>query len=444
LEEDVAVRRGRWWALVLLGFAVPGPADAAAGQVIAARGPGVDVAIDHDGRAFLVSPSTHRFAGTLPSVRARSADPGARFGPSRMLLRSDRADRAVDAGVAADGSGVIVVQSSGGPERRVRVVAFGARGRVGRPVTISGGRGNADFAASAVASSGAAIVVWFRHRGDRRWRLEASIRSPRGGAFGAPQPLSAFVRRPCCTHVSVAIGERGHAAAAWTSTSRPRVWAALRRPGRRFRPARRVAEASSDAPEVVVGAGGAAALLHGIEHVPRRASDGLQLHRAVPGGSFGPAEQVELACGPSAGEATVTPAGRVLVACLARSADPGGARVRVFEAGPREPLALRDELGRRPSPERLAVAADDAGRAVVAWPERVAAGPPHREQAVAAMRRAHGAPFGAAVVLGRPWSAAEPDVARLVPDGGALVAWRAARFGPRTERRSLIIVTRVP
>ena len=84
-------------------------------------------------------------------------------------------------------------------------------------------------------------MVWYRHRGAGRWRLEAATRAPGAVKFGAPRPISAFVRRPCCTAVSVAIGERGDAVATWTSTARPAVWAALRPAGRAFRAPQRLA-----------------------------------------------------------------------------------------------------------------------------------------------------------------------------------------------------------
>ena len=204
----------------------------------------------------------------------------------------------MDAGVAADGSGVIVVQA----RRSVRAVAFGPGGALGRPAALSAPGARADFAASAVASSGAAVVVWFRHRSAGRWRLEAATRAPGARRFGAPEPLSAFVRRPCCTSVSVAIGERGDAVATWSSTARPAVWAALRRPGQRFGRPQRLAADASDAPRAVVGADGAAAVIYSTQHVPLRASDGLQLHRASPRGAFGAAEHVNGGGGVTVGD----------------------------------------------------------------------------------------------------------------------------------------------
>ena len=93
------------------------------------------------------------------------------------------------------------------------------------------------------------------------------------------------------------------------------------------------------------------------------------------------------------------------------------------------------------SAKPIALAADDDGRAVVAWSQRVSA---RRERAFAALRPAPGAPFGAPVALGSAWPAAEAGPARLVPGGGALVAWNGARFGRPAQRRSALLVTRVP
>jgi hypothetical protein len=425
-------------AVVLL---VAAPARAAAAQVIAPRDVAAAVAVGPDGRAFLVSPSARPNSGTLSAVRRRSALPGGAFGPSRALMRSSRTDRAVDAGVAADGSGVIVVQSVGGRHRRVRVFTFDAQGRLGSPVALSSHRDSADFAASALAPSGAAVVVWFRHRSARRWRLEASTREPGGARFGPPQPLSAFVRRPCCTSVSVAIGERGDAVATWSSTARPAVWAALRSPGQDFRRPRRLARDASDAPRAVVGADGTAALIYSTQHVPLRAGDGLQLHRAVSAGAFGAAEHVNPGGGVTIGEAVVTAAGHVLVAWCDQV---HGDRVHLSEARPGEPLVATAELGTDVSTKRLALAADDDGRAVVAWSQPVSTEPAYREHAVAALRPAQDAPFGPAVALGQPWRAAEPGLARLVPGGGALVVWTGSRLRGPAKRRAALVVTRLP
>ena len=410
--------------VALLVVALPATAWGAAGQVIATRDVGASVAVGAAGSAFVVTPSGRRDSRALVSVRARFAAPGTAFGRPRTLMRSTRSARAVDAGVAADGSGVIVVQGLRGRHRSVRVATFGARGRVGRPVAISSRRDDADFAALAVARSGAAVVVWFGHRSASRWRLEASTRDRGAATFGPPQPLSAFVRRPCCTSVSVAIAERGDAVATWSSTARPAVWAALRGPGHEFRRPQRLAADASDVPRAVVGPGGAAALLYSTQHVPLRAGDGLQLHRAPPGGAFGAAEHVNPGGGVTIGDAAVTAAGHVLVAWRDQV---HGARVHLSEAGPGEPLA-----------------ADDAGRAVVAWSQRASTAPVYRERAVAALRATTGTPFGQTIVLGRPWRAAQPGLARLVPGGGALVAWNGARYGGPAQRSSALLVTRVP
>ena len=218
-----ATRCCRWGLVLALVVAAP----ASAAQVIAPRDVAARLAVGPDGRAFVVSPSARSGANALSSIRRRAARPGAAFGPSRALMGPAAGARPVDAGVAADGSGVIIVQA----RRSVRAVAFGPSGALGAPAALSAPGARADFAASAVAPSGAAVVVWFRHRGAGRWRLEAATREPGARRFGPPEPVSAFVRRPCCTSVSVAIGERGDAVVTWSSTSRPAVWAALRRPG---------------------------------------------------------------------------------------------------------------------------------------------------------------------------------------------------------------------
>jgi hypothetical protein len=407
------VRRGLWGVFVVLALA--SPADAAT-QVIAPRAAAADLAVDSAGRAFLV---------TLPAVRERSAAPGARFGPPRTLMRASRTERVVDAGVAGDGSGMIVLQIVRPRHRRVRVVSFDARGRLGAPVTLSPLGDRADVAAAAVARSGAAVVVWFRHRGGR-WRLEAAVRGPASAAFGRPEPISAFVRRPCCTSVSVAIGERGDAAAAWTSTIRPAVWAALRRPGHAFRRPQRLAPDAADTPRAIVGAGGTAAVIYSVQHVPLRPDDGLQLHRARPGGAFGPAEHVNPGGGVTPAAAAVTPGGRVVVAWVS------GDRVRVAEG---QPLADTAELGAKVAPRTPAVAAGEDGRTVVAWSQRVPTDRAYREQAFAATVSAPRAAFGTAAALGSPGAAAELSAAELLPGNGALVLWK---------RRDALVVTRLP
>jgi hypothetical protein len=421
-----------WATGVLLLAAAPAPA----AQVIAPRDVSAAVAVGRDGRAFVVSPSARPDSGNLSPVRRRFAAPGAAFGPSRVLVRANAGGRPVDAGVAADGSGIVVLQRA----RTVRAAAFGADGRVGRSSTLSARGARADFAASAVAPSGAAIVVWYRHRGAARWRLEAATRAPGATRFGAPRPISAFVRRPCCTSVSVAIGDRGDAVATWTSTARPAVWAALRPAGRGFRPLQRLAGDPAGVPTAVVGAGGAAALTYSTQHVPLRATDGLQLHRAAPGGRFGAAEHVNPGGGVTVAAAAVTDAGRVLIAWRDRVRD---ARVHLSESLPGQPLAATAQLGREVTADHLALAADDGGRAIVAWSQRAPTGA-LREQVLAATRPAAAAPFAAPTALGRPWRTAEPGLARLVPGGGALVAWNAARYGGPAQRRSALLVTRLP
>jgi hypothetical protein len=406
---------------------------------VGARAAADQVAVDASGRAFVVTPSPADRSVGAASVRVRSAAPGGRFGPWRTVVRAARGDRVMDAGVAADGSGVAFLQTRARLGRTVRVVAFGARGRAGRPVAVSSHGGDADFAASAVAGSGAAVVVWFRHRADGRWRLEAAVRETGASGFGRGEPLSGFVRRACCTSVTAAVGDRGDAVVTWSSTSRSSVWAALRRPGDGFRRAQRLAGAG-DAPRAVVGAGGTTAVIYSTQHVPLRASDGLQLHRAANGGSFGAAEHVNPGGGVTFGDVAIAPDGDLAVVWLDRV---HGARVHVSEARAASPLAATAELGTNVSPRALAVATDDDGRAVVAWSERIPGSGSYREQAKAATRQATGAAFGPPTPLGRPWRAAEPQLARLVSGGGALILWKGSRYTGPTARRTALAVARL-
>lgn len=392
----------------------------ALGLLLAAAVP-ADVAVDDAGRTFEV-------ARTSSSVEWRAAEPGAEAGPWRTLLRTQRPVRVA---VAADGRGVIA-QS---PQRRVRVAGFDARGRVDRPRTVSRGR-RSDLAALAVARGGAAIVVWFRHRPDGRWRLEAAVRDSGAHAFGAPQAVSPLQRTPCCTAVAAALGERGDAVLTWRSTLRPAPWAALRTAGERFRRPQRLAPDSSDDPRAAIGADGTAAVIYSVQRVPTRPADGLRLHRA-PGGRppFGTGEIVNPGGGVTLADVTVTRAGRTAVAWI----EPAGETVQVSETGPRMPLAAAAVIGAHAAPRAPVLAAADDGRTVVAWTERA---PPRRsldERVVAATRAAQATSFGAPVALGAPWPVAAPRVVRLRPGSGALVLWAGTG-----RRRSASTVTQLP
>jgi hypothetical protein len=416
----------------------PAATPAAAPQRVVTGAVPEELTVGDAGRAFLVT-TEPAGAGGRGAVRLRTAAPAAGFGPAHTLMRRRPGVRGMRAGVAADGAGVIALQTEHGTRRVVRAAAFGARRRIGRPVTISLGGAN-DLAALDVAPSGAAAVVWFRHARWGRWRLEAAVREAGAPRFGAPHSLSRFVQRPCCTSVSLAVGERGDTAVSWTSTSRPVVWAAVRSAGRAFRGPQTLATEGSDEPRVAVGAGGTAAVIYSVQHVPARPDDGLQLHRAAPGAPFGHAEHVDPGRGVTIGAASVTPAGRVLVAWT----DPARATVHLSEAARTGPLVPTRDLGASVTAGALSVAGGDDGRAVVAWPRLVSTAPAVREQAMAATRPADGAPFGAAIPLGRPWREVRPALARIVSSGGALVAWTGARYGTTGRRRVALEVTRLP
>ena len=231
----------------------------------------------------------------------------------------------------------------------------------------------------------------------------------------------------------VAIGERGDAVATWSSTARPAVWAALRSPGHGFRRPQRLAADASDAPSAALGANGAAALIYSTQHVPLRPGDGLQLHRALRGGAFGPAEHVNGGGGVTVAEAAVTPAGRVLVAwcdrCTARGCmSPRPRRARRWPPPPSWAPTC--------AAKRIAVAADDAGRAVVAWSQRASTAPAYRERAVAALRAAAARPS----VRPSPWAGRgeRPSPPWRGWSGAGRSCVDGARYGGRRGRRSAL------
>lgn len=413
---------GRRCALLILAFVWPASAQAATQQVIAARDVPSAMAVDRDGTAYLVT-SQRR------AVALRRAAPGAPFGRSRTLAR----EHTVDAAVASDGSGAIVRRRG----RSVEVATFDAGGGVRPWRNLSRGR-TADFAALAVARGGVVIVVWFRHIRAGRWRLEAALRAPGAPAFAAPESLSRFARRACCTHVAVAVGERGDAVVAWRSTFRPAVRAALRPGGGRFQRAQRLAPEASDDPVAAIGPNGTAVVMYSLQRVPTRSNDGLRLHRAETAAGFGDAEVVNPGGGVTFGDAVVTPAGRLVVAWV----DPAAALVGVTESGPGEALAER-VIGTGVAPRPPVVAASDDGSAVVAWSRQSSDGRPYAEQVVASTRAAHDAQFQPAIPAGPAWRSAQPRAVGLVV-GGALMTWSGAEFDPGRRPAGVLAATRLP
>ena len=228
----------------------------------------------------------------------------------------------------------------------------------------------------------------------------------------------------------------------WTSTSRAAVWAAMRDPGLGFRgPQMLTVNAGSMRPVRRWAPGG-----------PRRsstASSTCRPARATASSCIEPSgavhsvrpEEVDPGNGVTIGEATGTPGGRVLVGLDRPSASEP---CTCSEAAPGGPLVDAGELGANVASARVAVAADDDGRAAVAWSELVSTEPMPRERTVAALRPGGGAPFGRAVALGRSWRAPSPVTARLLPDGVAMVVWTGDRFTGPARRRTALAVTRLP
>ena len=197
------------WAL---GLALVVAARAPAAQVIAPRDVAARLAVGPDGRAFVVSPSAGR--GTL-TARRRAALPG---GGVRPVARADALHpRRPGGGRRRRRRRQRRDRRSGPPQRARRRLRPGRSTRqAGRRRSRAGAR--ADFAASAVASSGAAVVVWFRHRSAGRWRLEAATRAPGARRFGAPERS----RPSCAAHAARACPSRSGRAATRSRRGAPR------------------------------------------------------------------------------------------------------------------------------------------------------------------------------------------------------------------------------
>ena len=405
---------GRRCALLVL-LALVSPAEQAA-----ARPTLVDIAVDHDGRAFLVSASRS-------AVRLRSAAPGAAFAPGTLTLTHgscrgrrgglgwQRCDRRPER--PARGSRHVRRPRPGrGAERRVarpygrlRRVGGGAWWRRGRRLVPAHAR-------EALAPRGCRARPW-----------SGGVRcSPAVVAVRAARVLYARLgghRRPRRRRRRVAL-DIGPGALDVAAPGR-RVVSAGTAVGRGFE---RRPEGGRRG-----GWNGGGALQPATRAGARRRRAATAASRA--GGAFGAPEVVNPGRGVTIGETAITPSGRVFVAWV----DHAGARVRVSESEPGAPLVETGAIGAGVAPRAVAVAAADDGRAVVAWSQQVRNGRSYSEQAVAATRLTHAAGFGPPVALGSPWRIAEPRLARLVPGGGALVAWAGSDFRPRN---TVLAVTR--
>ena len=356
------------------------------------------------GRAFVVSPSARRrHEDALRRCGGAPRRPGAAFGPSAGA-------HALEPRLTAPSTPASPPTAAASSSCRARDDAR-ARGRVRRARAASAGRSRsrrrgarADFAASAVAPSGAAVVVWFRHRGAGAGAWRPRPRAPGRRAFGAAA-AALGLRAAAVLHERVRRDRRARRRRrdVELDRARPPYGRRCAAPAARFRRRSAWPRDASDAPRAVVGAGGAAALVYSTQHVPLRASDGLQLHRAARRGrASGAAEHVNPGGGVTIAEAARHPR-------RPRAASPGATRCTARAStsprpGQGEPLAGTAELGSRRERE-----AHRAGgrRRRTRGRRLVAAGltaPPCRERAVAALRAAHGRALRPpAVALGRPW-----------------------------------------
>ena len=198
------------------------------------------VAVDGQGNAVAVW-YAHTSDGVLVQSATRPAG-GSWRGPIDLSSGSRNAG-APRLDVSVQGTAVAVWESDRiayvGP--RVILSAVREPGEDwGPPVRLSAAEGAADAPQVAVDPEGNATVVWTRHRGSGRTRVQSSVRR-RGGRWQKPVDIGeiSVESRGGSAGPIVAVDARGNAAAAWTNVGKEDqgiVQSAVRPAGRGWQP----------------------------------------------------------------------------------------------------------------------------------------------------------------------------------------------------------------
>jgi hypothetical protein len=207
-------RAARWGALAVAVAALAPPSTAAAAWSAPVT---VDSRLESNPAAegaFGGSVLTGWLAQTV-SLSTRSGDS---FGPVRPVTVADPFERVWSAGLAADGSAVVLTVRKHAPIQRVRATLVGPDGSRRGPMTLSGRAHAAVHPVLAVAPDGTAVAAWLWHA-KPSWLVVAAVRRPGQPRFDAPQILSPPTRpvrhlqpRPW---VHVAAGDGGRAVLTW-------------------------------------------------------------------------------------------------------------------------------------------------------------------------------------------------------------------------------------
>jgi hypothetical protein len=415
---------------------------------------GAHMTVAPDGTASIVGRYSGDESRLAPELNLRRARPGAAFGAPVRLARQSRIDRAACAGVAGDGTGIVVLERARRPHpRRVRVRNFHAEGAAGPARTLSAPGGTARHVACAVADSGAAVVVWLQHEGGGRWHLEAAVRDPGKATFNPPVAISGHVKGGG-TGAEVAVGDRGDVLVGWydqDGREEKRPPALVVRPaGAAFGATRRLSSRFGGGRlHLAVGARG-----HGVMAYSAAENDHrVAVYRLEPGapdaGNPQPLGQSPFEGRGGAIAVSLAPGGRLMLIWEQAPTSTADAEIAVFEAEPDAALRQVAVLGSDVSESGFTAAVGDDGRALVAWAEHTSdrgPGGTAQERPFAALRPSSGAPFAAQTVLGKPHLNTAPYAARLVPQGGALVLWGAFESGDFDRDAALrtSAVARVP
>src|SRR3954454_19652217 len=349
---------------------------------------------------------------------ADRAEPSRGFTDPLLVLRQPPFVSGV--AFAADGGGV-ALQTARGRDQPTSVVAFDAAG-VAQPPAALGVTG--DWATTAVAPDGAAVVAWAAE-GPKGYEIDAAFRDPGSAAFGAP--VRAGYTTTGDTLVHAGIGDDGEAVVIWQGNNFPSAVAgAGRRRGQRFPPPRFVSRSATDA-RLAVGPGGQAVIA---------ASAGRRLEVAVkaPGAATLPAMRtLDRAISGFALDVTAAGPRQVGIACLAAPDRRGRVRVRVYAGagGPRRIGTVATSAGG----EDVRMAVSPAGSAVVAWQEELRAkrGDPTARAHLGVAYRPAGGRFGRPTWMGPVSLDDAPQPALIGPGGRAAVAYEAFQSGDRAE-----------
>ena len=191
------------------------------------------IAIAPDGSATVV---WEAYDGLDYVIQASTRPPGGPFGaPVNLSTPGQDADDSRIA-TAPDGTATAVWSRSNGANAIIQASTRPPGGSFGAPVNLSAAGQNAVNAKIAVAPDGTATVVWQRESG-LNLVVQAATRPP-GGSFGAPVTISALA--PNASHPQIAVASDGAATVVWERYDGANyvVQAVLRPSGGASRPSR--------------------------------------------------------------------------------------------------------------------------------------------------------------------------------------------------------------